>query len=269
VATRPTSLVRRTANRRNALKQVALDLFVVKIRVDTTSLDPSAEDGQIESDNCSTLCDERYRYVDSIERVEIAPGAWILRDFVTRHAESLLMTIQLISDKSPFRSVVTPTGKSMSVEMTNCGDYGWVSDRRGYRYVEIDPVTGTPWPAMPHTLVDLAALAASEAGYWGFRPDVCLINRYVPGSSMGMHQDRDERDFLQPIVSVSLGLSIRFRMSGTRRGGKTASTMLHHGDVVVFGGPARLAFHGVAKLRSGFHPLTGATRINLTFRSAL
>lgn len=206
--------------------------------------------------------------MDSIEPVEIVPGAWILREFATRHAESLLLAIQLISDKSPFRCVVTPAGKSMSVEMTNCGAFGWVSDRRGYRYEEIDPVTGTPWPAMPQSFVDFAESAASEAGYPGFLPDVCLINRYVPGSSMGLHQDRDERDFLQPIVSVSLGLSIRFRMGGTRRGGKTASTMLHHGDVVVFGGSSRLAFHGVAVLRDGFHPLTGNSRFNLTFRHA-
>jgi alkylated DNA repair protein (DNA oxidative demethylase) len=206
--------------------------------------------------------------VDSIEPVEIVPGAWILREFATRHAESLLLAIQLISDKSPFRCVVTPAGKSMSVEMTNCGDFGWVSDRRGYRYEKIDPVTDAPWPAMPQSLVDFAQSAACKAGYLGFVPDVCLVNRYVPGSSMGMHQDRDERDFIQPIVSVSLGLSIRFRMGGTRRGGKSASTMLHHGDVVVFGGSSRLAFHGVGVLRDGVHPLTGNSRFNLTFRHA-
>lgn len=199
---------------------------------------------------------------------QFAPGAVILRDHATDHASTFLSLIDAIIQRSPLRHVVTPSGKSMSVEMTNCGAFGWVSDRRGYRYEEVDPVTGTPWPAMPQSFVDFAESAASEAGYPGFLPDVCLINRYVTGSSMGLHQDRDERDFLQPIVSVSLGLSIRFRMGGTRRGGKTASTMLHHGDVVVFGGSSRLAFHGVAVLRDGFHPLTGNSRFNLTFRRA-
>ena len=199
---------------------------------------------------------------------QFAPGAIILRDHATDHALTFLSLIDEIIQRSPLRRVVTPSGKSMSVEMTNCGAFGWVSDRRGYRYAEIDPVTGTPWPAMPQSFVDFAKLAANEAGYPRFLPDVCLINRYAPGSSMGLHQDRDERDFLQPIVSVSLGLSIRFRMGGTRRGGKTASTVLHHGDVVVFGGSSRLAFHGVAVLRDGFHPLTGNSRFNLTFRRA-
>ena len=199
---------------------------------------------------------------------QFAPGAIILRDHATDHALTFLSLIDEIIQRSPLRRVVTPSGKSMSVEMTNCGAFGWVSDRRGYRYAEIDPVTGTPWPAMPQSFVDFVESVASEAGYPGFLPDVCLINRYAPGSSMGLHQDRDERDFLQPIVSVSLGLSIRFRMGGTRRGGKTASTMLHHGDVVVFGGSSRLAFHGVGVLREGVHPLTGISRFNLTFRYA-
>jgi alkylated DNA repair protein (DNA oxidative demethylase) len=199
---------------------------------------------------------------------QFAPGAIILRDRATDHAPTFLSLIDEIIQRSPLRRVVTPSGKSMSVEMTSCGTFGWVSDRRGYRYAEIDPVTGTPWPAMPQSFVDFVESVASEAGYPRFLPDVCLINRYTPGSSMGLHQDRDERDFLQPIVSVSLGLSIRFRMGGTRRGGKTASTVLHHGDVVVFGGSSRLAFHGVAVLRDGFHPLTGNSRFNLTFRRA-
>ncbi len=268
VATRPASLVRRTANRRSVLKQVAIDLFVVKIRDDTTSLDASTEDGQTESDNCSTLCDERYHYVESIEKVEIVPGAWILRDFATMSAESLLLAIQSVSDRSPFRRVNTPTGKSMSVEMTNCGSYGWISDRRGYRYEKTDPTTGIEWPPLPEEFRTIARTAAQCAGYAEFEPDVCLINRYEMGSSMGLHQDRDEQDFTQPIVSVSLGLSIRFRIGGKSRSNKTQAITLRHGDVMIFGGPARLAFHGVGKLPNGVHALTGARRFNLTFRRA-
>ena len=207
--------------------------------------------------------------MDSVETEEIVPGALVLRDFATLSAESLLLAVQSVADRSPFRRVVTPSGKSMSVEMTNCGSYGWTSDHRGYRYEKTDPKTGIEWPTLPAEFEIIAKSAAQRAGYLGFEPDVCLINRYETGSSMGLHQDRDERDFTQPIVSVSLGLSIRFRMGGDSRRGKTRATTLCHGDVVVFGGPARLAFHGVGKLSNGFHPLTGTSRINLTFRRAI
>lgn len=154
----------------------------------------------------------------------------------------------------------------MSVEMTNCGDRGWVSDHRGYRYEELDPTSNRPWPSIPTEFLALADRVSVFAGFGSFLPDVCLINRYAVGSSMGMHQDRDERDLEAPIVSVSLGLPIRFRIGGTTRGGRTNGTLLEHGDVVVFGGPARLAFHGVGTLRAGHHPLTGDVRYNLTFR---
>ncbi|MFM8507857.1 MAG: alpha-ketoglutarate-dependent dioxygenase AlkB [Actinomycetota bacterium] len=150
--------------------------------------------------------------------------------------------------------------------MTNCGSVGWVSDRMGYRYESIDPVTNQPWPTMPALFADTATEFASLAGYRNFVPDVCLINRYSPGSKMGLHQDRDETDFSQPIVSVSLGLPITFKIGGQRRTDPTVSTKLQHGDVLVFGGPARLAFHGVGTLRRGTHPLTGANRYNLTIR---
>lgn len=268
VAIRPALLVRWPTNRRNVLKEVATDLFVVKIRDDTSSLDASTADGLSESDSCSTLCDERYRYMDSVETVEIVPGALVLRDFATLSAESLLLAVQAVADRSPFRRVITPSGKSMSVEMTNCGTYGWTSDYRGYRYEKIDPKTGAEWPSLPVEFAVIAKSAARCAGYSEFEPDVCLINRYEPGSSMGLHQDRDEKDFTQPIVSVSLGLSIRFRIGGTLRHGATRGVTLHHGDVLVFGGPARHAFHGVGRLPNGIHPLTGTRRINLTFRCA-
>jgi alkylated DNA repair protein (DNA oxidative demethylase) len=203
---------------------------------------------------------------NNVEFSELMPGVRVLRNFATIATDELITAIQVVSETSPFRRVVTPNGKAMSVEMTNCGTRGWVSDHKGYRYESLDPATGKCWPSMPSIFRKIAESAATLAGYVSFNPDVCLVNQYQPGTSMGMHQDRDERDFSQPIVSVSLGLPIVFKMGGSERGGKTARTNLHHGDVVVFGGPARLAFHGVGKLRDGIHPVTGRVRFNLTFR---
>lgn len=197
---------------------------------------------------------------------ELASGARVFHGDALDTAAELLREIELVVAVSPLRSVVTPGGKSMSVEMTNCGTRGWVSDRRGYRYEEIDPITGKRWPVMPPGFEAIAKQSAARAGFANYAPNVCLINRYAPGASMGLHQDKDERDFLQPIVSVSLGLSIGFKIGGPTRGGPTTRVDLVHGDVLVFGGPARLAFHGVNKLREGEHPLTGNFRFNLTFR---
>jgi alkylated DNA repair protein (DNA oxidative demethylase) len=156
----------------------------------------------------------------------------------------------------------------MSVALTNCGEVGWVTDRRGYRYDAIDPATGRPWPGMPRALRDLAAEAAAVAGFGGFRPDACLVNRYVPGAHLSLHQDRDERDYAQPIVSVSLGLPAIFLWGGKRRADRARSLRLTHGDVMAWGGSDRLTFHGVRALAEGEHPLTGACRLNLTFRRA-
>jgi len=203
------------------------------------------------------------------EVTKLAPGAVLLRGAVGGDDEDVLAQISRLADISPFRRVVTPSGKPMSVEITSCGEVGWVSDRRGYRYEKLDPVTGKPWPEMPKIFRQLASRAAALAGYATYSPDTCLINKYSIGSKMGMHQDRDERDFAQPIVSVSLGLPITFRFGGSSRAGETVKAQLTHGDVVVFGGEARLAFHGVGTLRKGEHPLTGAARYNLTFRVAL
>lgn len=200
------------------------------------------------------------------DSVDVAPGVVLFRGAVESAAEELLSEIDQIIAVSPLRRVMTPMGKPMSVEMTNCGSVGWVSDRTGYRYESIDPITNQPWPIMPALFADTATEFASLAGYRNFVPDVCLINRYSPGSKMGLHQDRDETDFSQPIVSVSLGLPITFKIGGQRRTDPTVSTKLQHGDVLVFGGPARLAFHGVGTLRRGTHPLTGANRYNLTLR---
>jgi alkylated DNA repair protein (DNA oxidative demethylase) len=200
------------------------------------------------------------------DSVEVAPGVVLFRGAVESAAEALLSEIEQIVAVSPLRRVMTPMGKPMSVEMTNCGSVGWVSDRMGYRYESIDPITNQPWPTMPALFADTATEFAFLAGYRDFVPDVCLINRYSPGSKMGLHQDRDETDFSQPIVSVSLGLPITFKIGGQRRTDPTVSTKLQHGDVLVFGGPARLAFHGVGTPRRGTHPLTGANRYNLTIR---
>jgi len=202
------------------------------------------------------------------DSVEIAPGAVLFRAAAEGSAEALLREIENVIAISPLRRVTTPMGQPMSVEMTNCGEVGWVSDRTGYRYEALDPLSGKPWSPMPGMFSELATRIALLAGYRHFVPDVCLINRYSVGSKMGLHQDRDEQDFSQPIVSVSLGLPITFKFGGLRRTDATRSVVLHHGDVVVFGGEARLAYHGVGTLRRGNHPLTGAYRFNSTFRKS-
>jgi alkylated DNA repair protein (DNA oxidative demethylase) len=197
-----------------------------------------------------------------------APDAWLLKGRATAIAEALIGDLERVVSVSPWRRVMTPGGKPMSVDMTNCGARGWVSDRRGYRYESVDPLTTKPWPTMPDAFRDLARDAAAEAGFAGFDPDACLVNQYARGAKMALHQDRDERDMTQPIVSVSLGLPIAFMFGGPRRSDPTTRIMLEHGDVVVWGASSRLFFHGVGTLRAGLHPLTGASRINLTFRRA-
>jgi alkylated DNA repair protein (DNA oxidative demethylase) len=196
----------------------------------------------------------------------LEPGAVVLRAFALAQADTLLAGIDAIARAAPFRHLTTPGGQRMSVAMTNCGPLGWVSDRRGYRYTSSDPVSGKPWPAMPDAFRQLAVQAAGHAGFAHFMPDACLINRYEVGARMSLHQDRDERDLHAPIVSVSLGLPATFLFGGARRADITQRTPLTHGDVVVWGTPARLRFHGVLPLKPGSHPL--ALRYNLTFRQA-
>lgn len=202
-------------------------------------------------------------------REDMAPGAVLLRGRALDCDVALLDGIARIAAEAPFRRMVTPGGFTMSVAMTNCGAAGWVTDRTGYRYAPEDPQTGRPWPAMPEVFATLAQEAAAEAGYLGFRPDVCLINRYEPGAKMALHQDKDERDFSSPIVSVSLGLPAIFRFGGARRADPVVKYPLRHGDVVVWGGESRLWFHGIDALKPGEHPLAGPVRLNLTFRRAL
>ena len=201
-------------------------------------------------------------------REPLAPGAMVLRGFAKPRAMALLAAVAQVETAAPFRHLVTPGGLRMSVAMTNCGNVGWVSDRHGYRYDAVDPESGRPWPPMPAVLAELAADAAQAAGYPAFEPDACLINRYLPGTRLSLHQDRDEQDLRVPIVSVSLGVPAVFLFGGLRRAERAVRIRLAHGDVVVWGGPSRLAFHGVAPLGEGDHPLTGKARINLTFRKA-
>ncbi|WHZ20133.1 MAG: Alpha-ketoglutarate-dependent dioxygenase AlkB [Rhodanobacteraceae bacterium] len=201
-------------------------------------------------------------------REELAPGAWVLHGFALETAEPLLAEIERISKASPFRHLVTPGGQTMSVAMTNCGAVGWFSDRRGYRYTETDPETGRPWPKMSGLFVQLARNAAREAGFDDYAPDVCLINRYEVGTRLTLHQDHDERDRRAPIVSVSLGLPATFLFGGLARREPQRRIPLEHGDVVVWGGPSRMRYHGVLPVKDSEHPLTGARRFNLTFRVA-
>ena len=201
--------------------------------------------------------------------IELGDGARVLKGFVLAESRALLAEIARIEAAAPFRHLVTPGGHTMSVAMTNAGPAGWVSDRRGYRYEANDPQTGLAWPPMPPLFLDIAARAADALGFEDFVPDACLINRYAPGARLTLHQDRDENDLRQPIVSVSLGLPATFLWGHGTRGGKLRRVPLVHGDVVVWGGPSRMIFHGVDSLKDGDHPLTGALRYNLTFRSAL
>jgi alkylated DNA repair protein (DNA oxidative demethylase) len=198
----------------------------------------------------------------------LAPGAVVLRRFALDAAPALCAAVDGVLAHAPWRHMETPGGLRMSVAMTNCGALGWLSDRRGYRYTALDPGTGRPWPALPPLLSELAARAAAQAGYPGYTPDACLINRYEPGARLSLHQDRDERDFGQPIVSVSLGLPAVFVFGGRKRSDATTRVALRHGDVVVWGGPSRLHHHGVLALKDGEHPLLGRQRINLTLRRA-
>jgi alkylated DNA repair protein (DNA oxidative demethylase) len=196
----------------------------------------------------------------------LADGAVLLANFALAQERELFAAIEAIAVQSPFRHMVTPRGFAMSVAMTNAGHKGWVSDRKGYRYTTHDPQTGMHWPAMPELFRTLAATAASKAGYAGFRPDACLINRYVPGTKLSLHQDKDEQDLAAPIVSVSLGLPAVFLFGGKERNAPTIKVPLEHGDVVVWGGASRLAYHGIMPLKEAVHPLAGAQRLNLTFR---
>ena len=199
----------------------------------------------------------------------LAAGACVLRGFAAAEAATLVADVASVVARAPWRHMETPGGFRMSVAMTNCGQAGWITDRRGYRYAAIDPESGQPWPPLPAAFAALATRAAAAAGFAGFVADACLVNRYAPGARLTLHQDRNERDFAAPIVSVSLGLPATFRFGGLKRTARPRRVALASGDVVVWGGAARLVFHGVDPLPDGEHPLTGRCRINLTLRRAL
>jgi alkylated DNA repair protein (DNA oxidative demethylase) len=202
------------------------------------------------------------------QREELAEGAWLLRGLACADAAALRRALDDVAAAAPFRHLITPGGFRMSVAMTNCGRRGWVSDESGYRYSPVDPASGRSWPPLPPELAALAARGAELAGYPAFAPDACLVNRYEPGARLTLHQDKDERDFSQPIVSVSLGVPATFLFGGRKRKERVVRIVLEHGDVVVFGGPSRLCYHGVAPLKTARHAFAGEARINLTLRRA-
>jgi len=203
------------------------------------------------------------------EEQSLGAGATLLRGFALAQSAQVLEAVAEVVRQSPFRHMITPGGFRMSVAMTNCGSAGWVTDRTGYRYDGFDPTTQARWPAMPVALSDLATRAAARGGFVEFLPDACLINGYEPGTRLSLHQDKNERDLGAPVVSVSLGLQAVFLFGGPRREDRTRPIPLAHGDVVVWGGPSRLWYHGVRPLQDGEHPELGRQRINLTFRKAL
>ncbi|ABF10639.1 alkylated DNA repair protein alk (plasmid) [Cupriavidus metallidurans CH34] len=192
----------------------------------------------------------------------------VLRGFALPYVPDLMPAIAGIETTSPFRHMVTPGGFTMSVALTNCGALGWTTDRRGYRYTTVDPDTGKPWPVMPEVFFRLANEAAAEAGFDDFEPDACLLNRYLPGSRLALHQDKNEQAYETPIVSVSLGMRATFLFGGHARTAPTIKVPLHHGDVVVWGGADRLRYHGVMPIKDAPHALLGSQRINFTFRKA-
>lgn len=201
-------------------------------------------------------------------RVVLGPQSVVLRGYALARAEALLAGVDAVTAEAPFRQMQTPGGYTMSVALTNCGSLGWTSDAHGYRYTRRDPLSGRPWPDMPAAFAELARDAAAEAGFPGFAPDACLVNRYEPGSRLSLHQDRNERDYGAPIVSVSLGMPAVFLFGGLARSDKTSRTTLFHGDVVVWGGVDRLRYHGVMPMQDLPHPRLGSLRINFTIRKA-
>ena len=217
------------------------------------------------SDLQSRLFDDPHQPV-RCER--LGEQTFVLRGFALPWQEQILPALRGVLKAAPFRRMLTPGGHTMSVALTNCGHLGWSSDVRGYRYVTEDPLTGQPWPALPEVLRILAREAAAAGGFEDFNADACLLNRYVPGAKMSLHQDRDERDYSAPIVSVSLGLAAMFQLGGLQRSERPARVPLLHGDVMIWGGVDRLRFHGVLPLKEGVHPVMGPQRINFTLRKA-
>lgn len=220
------------------------------------------------SETLAPLGDDLFARAGLEQQLQIGPQAWLLRGLALAHEAELLADLAAVLQQAPLRHMVTRGGRRMSVQTSSCGAWGWTSSPNGYAYSAVDPQSGLPWPAMPDGMRQLGTTAAQAAGFAGFAPDSCLINQYLPESKMGLHQDRDETDFTQPIVSVSLGMSALFMWGGLARSDKVQTVQLHHGDVVVWGGQDRLRFHGVRRLLGAPHPQLGPRRINLTLRRA-
>lgn len=200
--------------------------------------------------------------------IKLGTQAFVLSGFALGREPAILNALGQVINVAPLRSMTTPSGQKMSVKTTSCGHWGWVSDRRGYRYEEKDPTSGNSWPAMPPVFYDLAAEAAAQCEFKNFQPDACLINQYEIGAKMGLHQDKDETDFSKPIVSVSLGIPATFLFGGLARSERALRITLSHGDVVVWGGVDRLRYHGILPIKPDIHPVLGPCRFNLTFRRA-
>lgn len=198
----------------------------------------------------------------------IANESFILPGFAAAETNVLLTAIEAVIQEAPLRQMRTPGGFKMAAQITNCGNFGWVTDKQGYRYQTTDPETGLTWPAMPQVISQLALEAASACGFEHFTPDACLINCYQPGAGMGLHQDKDEKDFSAPIVSISLGVPAIFLFGGAKRQDKPDAHLLKNGDIVVWGGEDRLRFHGIQPIKLAHHPMTGQKRFNLTIRQA-
>ena len=202
-------------------------------------------------------------------RVErISDQAFVLRGFALPAIKELLTAIDSVLLQSPLRQMQTPGGFTMSARLSSCGDLGWTTDRDGYRYSPVDPLNACPWPDMPGVFLALAEAAANTAGFEGFVPDACLINAYAPGARMSLHQDKNERSYTAPIVSISLGLPAIFQFGGFERSAPAQRISLFHGDIMVWGGVDRLRFHGVMPIKPGQHDLLGEQRINITLRQA-
>lgn len=202
-------------------------------------------------------------------RVErISDQAFALRGFALPKAKELLAALDSVLLQAPLRHMQTPGGYTMSARLSSCGALGWTTDRDGYHYSPLDPLSARPWPAMPGVFLALAAAAASSAGFSGFVPDSCLINAYAPGAKMSLHQDKNERCHTAPIVSISLGLPAIFQFGGFERSDPTQRIALFHGDIMVWGGVDRLRYHGVMPIKPGHHSLLGEQRINITLRQA-
>jgi DNA oxidative demethylase len=199
--------------------------------------------------------------------VSLAEGACWLPGFALPVMDTLWSGLQQHLSAHPPQQMMTPMGL-MSVRTSSMGSWGWVGNSRGYAYSATQPGKHLPWPAIQPVILKLAEEAARRAGYPDFVPDSCLINVYAPGSKMGLHQDKDEMDFTQPIVSLSLGIPATFLFGGAKRTDKPVKIPLQHGDVVVWGGASRRFYHGVLQVQTNTHPLVGAQRINLTLRKA-